>query len=183
MKVLDTPLRDLLILELDRTSDSRGSFYRLFCDRELRDILSGATIVQVNHSMTIRAGSIRGLHFQYPPSSEIKIVRCIKGEVFDVAVDLRSESDNLLRWHGIRLSADDNLAVLIPRGFAHGFQTSGPNSELLYLHSSHYDPTAEAGIRYDDPSVGINWPLKVTEVSDRDKSHALLERGFSGISV
>ncbi len=183
MRFRGTPLRDLLILELDRSSDSRGSFYRLFCDRELRDVFDGAPIVQINHSMTTEPGTIRGLHFQHPPSAETKIVRCIKGEVFDVAVDLRSGSEDLLGWHGLRLSADENLAVLIPQGFAHGFQTIEPHSELLYLHSSHYDAVAEAGVRYDDPSIGINWPLNITEVSDRDNAHALLEPGFSGIAV
>ena len=183
MRVRRTPFRDLLILELDRSSDGRGSFYRLFCDRELSDVLMGASIVQINHSTTIKPGSIRGLHFQYAPSAEIKIVRCIKGEVFDVAVDLRLGSESLLAWHGTHLSADDNLAVLIPQGFAHGFQTIAPDSELLYLHSSHYDAQAEAGIRYDDPSIGVSWPLNVTEVSDRDNSHPLIEPEFTGIAI
>ena len=183
MRVRRTPIRDLLILELERSLDNRGSFYRLFCDRELGDILGEAAIVQINHSMTIAPGSVRGLHLQYPPSAEVKIVRCIKGAVFDVAVDLRSGSDNLLGWHGVRLAADDDRAILIPQGFAHGFQTIDPHSELLYLHSSHYDSAAEGGVHYSDPSVGVNWPLDVTEVSDKDQSHALLGPDFAGIAV
>ena len=183
MKSCATPIQDLLILELEYSSDNRGSFYRLFCDLELRDVLDGNAIVQVNHSMTIKSGSVRGLHFQYPPSAEIKIIRCIRGSVFDVAVDLRANSESMLNWHGVQLSACDNLAVVIPQGFAHGFQSLEPNSELLYLHSAHYDPTVEGGVRYDDPRVAIEWPLEITEVSDRDRSHPLIEADFTGISV
>jgi len=183
MKTHSTPLQDLLLLEFDQFVDNRGSFYRLFCDRELREVLGGAPIAQVNHSKTVTPGSLRGLHLQHPPSADIKIVRCIKGKVFDVAVDLRSGSESLLAWHGIHLSADDNLAIVIPKGFAHGFQTTDPDSELLYLHTAHYDPASEAGFRYDDPLMGIDWPLQVSEISDRDRTHALLEPEFTGISV
>jgi len=183
MKTHSTPLQGLLVLELEQFVDSRGSFCRLFCDRELRDVLDGAPIAQINHSKTTTPGSLRGLHLQQPPSAEVKIVRCIRGEVFDVAIDLRSGSENLLAWHGVHLSADDNLAVVIPKGFAHGFQTIEPDSELLYLHTAHYDPTLETGFRYDDPLVGIDWPLEVTEISDRDRTHALLGPEFAGVSV
>ncbi len=178
-----TSIQDLQILEMDYISDERGSFYRLFCDRELQEVLDGKTIVQINHSMTTTPGSIRGLHFQYPPSSEIKIVRCIRGAVFDVALDLRSNSNSMLRWHGERLSADDNLALIIPQGFAHGFQSLEPNSELLYLHSAHYDPGAEGGVRYNDPSVAIEWPIEISNVSERDRSHPLIKADFAGISL
>lgn len=183
MRTHNTPLQDLLILEFERFVDSRGSFSRLFCDRELRDVMDGAPIVQVNHSRTHARGSLRGLHLQFPPSADVRIVQCIRGKVFDVAVDLRAESESLLSWHGIHLSADDDLAVVIPQGFAHGFQTIDPDSELLYLHTAHYDPALEAGFRYDDPLIAIDWPLDVTEVSDRDSTHALLEPAFAGISV
>lgn len=179
----DTPIPDLKLLQFERLTDNRGSFYRLYCDRELREVTHGAPIVQINHSLTQSRGGLRGLHMQCQPSADIRIVRCVRGEVFDVAVDLRSNSSHLLRWHGVNLSADNDLAMVIPKGFAHGFQVIDPDSELLYLHTAYYEPASERGVLYNDPQINIEWPLDVTDISDRDASHALLEAGFTGIPV
>ncbi len=183
MRLHSTAIPGLTIIESRRIADARGSFSRLYCNRELAPFLHGESVVQINHSVTNRVGAIRGLHFQHPPAAEIKIVRCIRGEVFDVAVDLRAGSATFLDWFGIALGGDDDRAVAIPAGFAHGFQVLQPESELLYLHSAHYSPELEDGLRYDDPRIGIEWPLDVADLSERDNSHALLPGDFSGISL
>lgn len=183
MRLRSTAIPGLTIIESQRISDGRGSFSRLYCERELAPVLGGAPVVQINHSVTNRIGTIRGLHFQHPPAAEIKIVRCIRGEVFDVAVDLRAGSTTFLQWFGINLGGDGDRALAIPAGFAHGFQVLQPGSELLYLHSAHYTPELEDGLRYNEPRIGIEWPLDVAELSDRDHSHALLPGDFPGISL
>ena len=181
MRLQSTPIPDLTVIHSERTSDSRGSFSRLYCDRDLAAVLNGACIVQINHSVTKRVGTIRGLHFQFPPAAELKIIRCIRGEVFDVAVDLRTGSSTFLQWFGLALKGDDDQAIAVPAGFAHGFQVLQPDSELLYLHSAHYDPNLEAGIRYDESKINIRWPLDVAALSERDSSHVPLPDDFPGI--
>lgn len=183
MRLHPTAIPGLTIIESQRISDGRGSFSRLYCERELAPVLGGEPIVQINHSVTNQVGTIRGLHYQHPPAAEIKLVRCIRGEVFDVAVDLRAGSPTFLQWFGIVLGGDGDRALAIPAGFAHGFQVLQPGSELLYLHSAHYRPELEGGLRYDEPRVNIRWPLGVAELSDRDHSHAPLPGDFSGISL
>ena len=137
----------------------------------------------MNQSLTKRKGSIRGMHFQYPPKAEIKIVKCVIGKIFDIAIDLRKDSPTFLKWHGETLSADNMKLMYIPEGFAHGFQTLEDNSEIIYLHSEFYNPEYESGIRYDDPKVNIKWPLKITEISIRDQNHELLNESFNGVSI
>jgi len=163
--------------------DTRGAFLRLFCETELAAILRGRRVIQINHSRTVHVGAIRGLHFQHPPHSEMKLIRCLRGRVFDVAVDLRVNSPNFLRWHGEELSADNSRMVVIPEGFAHGFQVLEPDSELLYLHTAPYEPTAEGGVRFDDPALAIRWPLEVKELSQRDARHPLIDKSFMGIRL
>jgi dTDP-4-dehydrorhamnose 3,5-epimerase len=133
--------------------------------------------------MTIKKGALRGLHFQYPPQAEIKIVKCVAGRVYDVIVDLRCDSPTFGQWHGEILSAQNMKMMYIPEGFAHGFQVLDENSELLYLHTQFYNPQCEGGVRYDDPMINILWPLKVTEISARDQNHPLLSKDFEGILV
>lgn len=176
-----TPLDDLLVINSNKKSDSRGSLKRLFSNAELESMLGENKIVQINHTVTSFAGTIRGLHFQLPPSAEIKIVYCIRGSVFDVAVDLRRGSKNFLRWHSEFLSLENGNAMLIPKGFAHGFQTLTDDCELIYLHSAEYDWESESGIRADDPRLNINWPLHISNRSDRDKSHKLIDEKFTGV--
>lgn len=161
--------------------DGRGAFSRLFCARELEEIIGQRTIVQINHSKTHSIGAVRGLHFQNAPNAEMKIVRCIKGRVFDVAVDLRRDSPTFLKWAAVELSPDSHNAFVIPEGCAHGFQVLEENSELLYLHTAFYSPDNEGGVRFDDPMVGVNWPLEPTDLSARDLSHPQLTDNFKGI--
>lgn len=163
--------------------DGRGSFMRLYCEQELAPALQGRHIVQANHSLTRAAGVVRGLHFQRPPYSELKMVRCLRGRVWDVAVDLRAGSPTFLRWFAQELSGEGGQMMVIPEGCAHGFQALEPDSELLYLHTCAYEPSAEAAIRWDEPRVGIHWPLEVKSLSPRDLSHPYLAPEFEGVRV
>jgi dTDP-4-dehydrorhamnose 3,5-epimerase len=138
--------------------------------------------VQVNHSYTSRQGTVRGMHFQRQPNAELKLVTCLRGEAFDVAADVRRGSPTMLRWHGERLSAENHRALLIPEGFAHGFQTLTPDCELLYLHTAAFAPEAEGGLNALDPRLSIDWPLPPIERSERDRSLPLLDADFAGIA-
>ena len=178
MKIKPTPLQDAFIIELEPVTDDRGLFTRVFCQQELRNILHDKNIVQINHSLTRQKGALRGMHFQYSPKSEIKMVKCLRGSVFDVIIDLRKGSPTFLKWHGEVLSAKNMKMMYIPEGFAHGFQTMEGNCELLYLHTEFYSPEHEGGVRYNDPKIGIKWPLGVTDISERDKNHPLLGEDF-----
>ena len=163
--------------------DDRGLFARVFCQNELLNILHGKNIVQINHSLTKQKGAFRGMHSQYPPKAEIKIVKCLRGSVFDVIIDLRKGSPTFLKWHEEILSSENMKMMYIPEGFAHGFQTLEENCELLYLHTEFYSPKHEGGVRYNDPKVGIKWPLEVRDISERDKKHPLLAEDFQGIEI
>jgi dTDP-4-dehydrorhamnose 3,5-epimerase len=182
MKIIPTPIAGVVIVQTSPFRDPRGAFYRAFCDGELASILERRTICQVNMSLTEMVGAIRGLHFQYPPDAEIKLIRCLQGRVWDVAVDLRPDSSTFLHWHGVELSPANALMMVIPEGCAHGFQVLTDRSELLYLHTAPYQPQSEGGIRYDDPAIGINLPLAITDLSERDISHPLLSTYFTGVS-
>ena len=183
MKLSATPLAGMYEAATSPLTDDRGKFARLFCVRELAEAHQGRHIVQINLSVTRTVGALRGLHFQRPPHAEGKWIRCLRGSVFDVAVDLRRGSPTFRRWHGVVLSADTKNAVFIPEGCAHGFQVLTPDSELLYLHTNAYAPQHEGGVRFDDPSVSIAWPLPITDVSGRDRSHPHLSEDFKGIEL
>jgi dTDP-4-dehydrorhamnose 3,5-epimerase len=163
--------------------DQRGAFYRAFCDQDLAELSQGRTIRQINVSRTEAVGAIRGLHFQFPPHAEMKLVRCLRGRVWDVALDLRRGSATILRWHAEELSLDNARMMVIPEGCAHGFQVLDAGTELLYLHTAHYEPKSEGGVRFDDPAVEIAWPLAATDISQRDSSHPLLTEDFRGITL
>jgi dTDP-4-dehydrorhamnose 3,5-epimerase len=181
MKIKPTPLQDAFVIEPEPVTDDRGLFTRVFCQNEVQSILQGKNIVQINHSTTRQKGAVRGMHFQYPPKAETKMVKCLRGSVFDVIIDLRKDSPAFLKWHGEILSSENMKMMYIPEGFAHGFQTMEGNCELLYLHTEFYSPEHEGGVRYNDPKIGIKWPLEVTDVSERDKNHPLLAEDFLGI--
>lgn len=183
MKILATALRGTYVVEMAPVSDQRGTFARLYCESELSEIVQTRRIVQINHSHTTTAGSVRGLHFQRAPHAENKFVRCLRGRVFDVAIDLRAGSPSFLRWHAEELAPASGRMLVIPEGCAHGFQALESDSELLYLHTAAYAPEAEAGIRYDDPRLAIRWPLPVADVSERDRKLPLLDAGFRGIAA
>lgn len=176
-----TPLNGLFLIEPEPFQDNRGLFTRIFCTQELQTIGFSGRIDQVNRSVTKKMGTIRGMHYQQPPKSEIKIVSCLRGKVFDVAIDLRAGSSTLFKWFGVRLTENNMKALYIPEGFAHGFQTLAPDSELLYFHSRAYSPSHEAAVRWDDPSINIDWPLIPEEISEKDKKHPLLNDSFTGI--
>lgn len=182
MKFVPLPLQGAYCIELSPHRDERGEFTRLFCARELEEIGHTKKIVQINHSMNRTKGTIRGLHFQFPPSPEIKIVTCMSGRVFDVIVDIRKNSPTFLSWYGQELSQATRRMLYIPAGFAHGFQTLEESTELLYLHTEFFSSSNEGGLRYDDERVGIQWPLEATEVSARDRSLHKLTEEFKGIS-
>ena len=183
MQLLETPIAGVFEVLSEPRSDHRGAFARLFCQDELRGAHQGRPIAQINHSRTSTVGAIRGLHFQFPPKAEAKWVRCLRGRVFDVAVDLRRGSPTFLASHSVELDPVRMNAILIPEGCAHGFQVLEPDSELLYLHSESYAPAHEGGLRFDDPRLSIRWPLPVTDLSERDRTHPLIDASFQGIAL
>jgi len=178
-----TPLDGLVVVERQPRGDSRGFLSRLYCAEEFAAAGAARPIAQINQTQTRRSGTIRGLHFQHPPYAETKLVSCLRGEVFDVAVDLRRGSPTFLQWHAERLSPENRRSLLIPEGFAHGMQALADDTELLYLHTAPYHAASEGGVNPLDPRLAIAWPLTVADVSDRDRSHALLTPAFEGIEL
>ena len=176
------PLTGLMLISRHRLGDERGFFSRVFCADTLAAAGWNKPISQINITHTALRGSIRGMHYQNPPYAEMKLISCIRGEVRDIAVDLRANSPTFLQWHAQTLSSVNGLALLIPEGFAHGFQTMTDDVEMLYLHSMPFTPAAEAGLRFDDPRLKIAWPLQVTKISVRDQTHRLLTSDFKGIN-
>jgi dTDP-4-dehydrorhamnose 3,5-epimerase len=164
-------------------SDHRGFLQRVFCNDELADAGFSKPIEQINRTLTHQQGTVRGMHFQRPPHAEIKLVSCLRGEIFDVAVDLRQDSPTFLHWHGEVLSEANNLALLIPEGFAHGFQTLSADCEILYCHSASYAPQAEDGVNARDETLAIAWPLGITQLSDRDASLPLITADYRGVGL
>jgi len=181
--VAETPLLGVHVLQRKPYEDERGSFERMYCAEDLADLLRDRRVVQVNRTLTRQRASVRGMHYQLAPSAETKIVSCLRGSVFDVAVDLRRDSPTFLRWHGEVLDAAGHRSLLIPEGCAHGFQALVDGCELLYFHTAPYDPVAERGVNALDPRVAIAWPLAVEHLSERDRSHPLVAPEFDGISV
>ena len=181
MRINKLLLEGAFVIEPEPIIDNRGIFARVFCRQELQNMLHGKNIVQINHSVTKQKGAIRGMHFQRPPKAEIKMVKCLHGSVFDVMIDLRQGSSTFLKWSGEILSADNMKMLYIPEGFAHGFQTLEENCELIYLHTEFYSLEHEGSVRYDDPKIGIKWPLRVTDVSEKDQKQQLLSSNFKGI--
>jgi len=181
--ILDTPIADLKIVERQQLGDSRGFLSRLFCTEELAAAGWHKPIIQINQTLTQKQGTVRGLHFQPAPNAEMKLVTCLRGAVWDVAVDLRAGSPTFLQWHAEELSAANHRALLIPEGFAHGFQTLCDDCELIYLHSRAYTPSGEAGLNPKDPMISISWPLAITELSARDAQHPMLDPQFKGVTL
>ena len=181
MKILESPFKNAFVLQVEPYVDHRGKFARIFCQNDLKQIGHYKQIVQINHSLTKKKGAIRGMHFQYPPKAEIKMVKCLRGSVFDVIVDLRRDSHTILQWYGEILSDDNFKMMYVPEGFAHGFQTLEENTELLYLHTEFYSPEHEGGLAYNDPMLSIEWPLETTEISEKDQEYPLLSEAFEGI--
>lgn len=176
-----TRLAGLTVVQRHPLGDARGYLERMFCVEEAASLMAGRQIMQVNHTITARRGTVRGMHYQQAPHAEMKWVSCLRGEVFDVAVDIRPDSPTRLQWHAERLSADNHRTLLVPEGFAHGFQTLTDDCEMLYLHSALYAPQAEAGLDALDPALSIAWPLPITERSHRDQQHPRISTSFTGV--
>lgn len=179
----NTPITDLYILKRKIASDDRGYFYRLFCYEELKEIGLSKPIAQINYSHAKGKYVTKGFHFQYPPYAETKIVTCVKGEIFDVAVDLRSNSSTFLNWFGIILSEENKLSFFIPEGFAHGFQSLSDESGLIYLHTEAYSSADEGGLSVLDPAIGVKWPHPPQLLSARDSSFLNINSNFKGINI
>lgn len=181
MNFEETKLAGSHVINISPVVDERGWFARTYCKDEFKKIGFNGEWVQINHSFTGKKGIIRGMHYQVPPFAEIKLVRCIAGAVFDVIIDLRKHSSTFLQWFGTELSAENRKMIYIPEGFAHGFQTLTNNCELIYHHSQYYKPGFEAGIKYNDPMIHIQWQSEPDNVSERDSGHAFLTKNFEGI--
>ncbi len=170
----ETRLAGAFIIDLERREDDRGFFARVFCQDEFRDHGLDPTVAQVNTGFSRLRGTLRGMHFQYPPKAETKYVRCTSGAIVDVIVDMRPESPTYLEHISVELDAENRRGIYIPRRFAHGYQTLAENTETTYIVSEFYAPDHEGGLRYDDPRLGIEWPLPVAEMSPKDRDWALL---------
>lgn len=176
MKFTPLSMAGAFRVDVEKREDERGFFARVFCAHEFADHGLETSFVQMNTSVTRKAGSVRGMHFQRPPKAEVKLIRCVRGAVFDVIVDLREGSPTFGHWQGTELTGDNRAMLYVPRGFAHGFQTLADDSELFYMHSEFYSPEHEGGLRFDDPDVGIAWPLPIAEMSPRDRQHPFLSQ-------
>ena len=181
MKIVNTPLQGLCEIHTDSLNDSRGRFTRLFCEHELSAIRPQLHFTQINLSDTKQKASIRGLHFQHAPAAEAKLIRCLRGRVFDVAVDIRKDSATFLQWHAVELNESNDVAVFIPEGFAHGFQSLSDNVQLLYMHTAAWSQQHESGLRHDDLRLAIDWPLAVSNISEKDAHFPLIQNDFAGV--
>jgi len=180
MRFVPTPIDGVVVVELERRADERGWFARAFCADEFSEHGLESHIEQINMSLNHRAGTLRGLHYQVPPAAESKLIRCVRGGLFDVAVDIRPDSPTYGEWFGLELSVDNGSALLVPPGCAHGFQTLVDDTVALYCVSAAYQPELERGISHADPEIGIRWPHDITCVSPRDRSLPFLqEAGLS----
>lgn len=178
-----TPLSGLVLVQRKAIEDDRGFLSRFHCSEEFHEIGFNKSIAQINHTLTRKKGAVRGLHFQYQPHAETKLVSCLRGEILDVAVDIRRGSPTFLHWHGEILSATNRKSLLIPEGFAHGFQALTEDSELIYLHTAFYRPEAEGTLNLADSKLSIAWPLPIGDLSARDRNHAFIDENFQGVIV
>lgn len=177
-----TPIAGVLSIRRKPRGDERGYLERMFCQNDLAAVVGTISVAQINHTVTRQRGVVRGMHFQRVPRAEMKFVSCLRGEVFDVAVDLREGSKTFLQWHAERLCPEQHNTLVIPPGCAHGFQTLTDDCELIYLHTEFYTPEAEGGVNAVDPRLAIGWPLPVHGRSPRDEGHPFIDSSFRGLS-
>jgi len=175
MKYNETSLKGAFVVELERIEDERGFFARTFCQKEFMEVGLKPLIAQANIAFNNLKGTLRGMHFQYPPHAETKLVRCTRGAILDVIVDLRPESDTYLQHYSVELNEDNSLALYVPERFAHGYQVLKDKTETSYQVGEFYAPETEGGLMYDDPALGLKWPLPVTVISGKDQKFELLE--------
>lgn len=181
MKFNKTPLHGAYTIDLEKRGDDRGFFARLFCEKEFANAGLVNHFVQINNSLSSSKGTLRGMHYQLPPAAEVKVVRCIKGALFDVIVDLRPDSPTFRRAFGAELTAENRRMMYVPQGFAHGFVTLTDDAEAFYLVSAFYSPENERGLRFNDPAVEIEWPIEPVEISEKDRKWPDLNADFHGL--
>jgi dTDP-4-dehydrorhamnose 3,5-epimerase len=170
MTFTETALKGAFVIGIEQRVDPRGFFARSWCRQEVEAHGLNPALVQINMAFNHKRGTLRGMHYQIAPHSEAKLVRCVKGAIYDVAVDLRPDSPTHKRWFGVELTADNHEALYVPEGFAHGYQTLTDNAEMSYQTSEFYFPECARGVRFDDPAFAIDWPLEVQVISDADKN-------------
>jgi len=171
----ETKLKGAFVIDMERREDSRGFFARAFCQHEFEAHGLKPTIAQANVAFNHKKGTLRGMHFQFPPAAETKLVRCTRGSILDIIVDLRPESKTYLQHVAVELSADNGLALYVPERFAHGYQVLQDKTETSYQVGEFYTPGSEGGLLFNDPKLGLNWPLPVTVVSDKDRTWKRLD--------
>jgi dTDP-4-dehydrorhamnose 3,5-epimerase len=178
MRFVETPLAGLLVVEIEPIADERGFFARSYCDRTFREAGLNSDWPQTNVSRNLRRGTLRGLHYQRPPHEEVKLVRCTRGGMFDVAVDLRADSASRGRWHAVELTEDNHRALYLPAGFAHGFQSLVDGTEVLYQMGAEYHAELAGGVRWNDPTLAIDWPIETPAISARDAALPTLDEAM-----
>lgn len=176
-----TPLLGAFTIDLEKRGDDRGFFARFFCEKEFSEAGLETRFVQINNSSSGKRGTLRGMHYQLPDAAEVKVVRCIKGALFDVIVDLRPDSPTFKQWFGAELTAENRRMMYVPRGFAHGFITLEDDTEAFYLVSAFYAPQNERGLRWNDPAIGIQWPVNPVDISEKDGKWPDLDVEFHGL--
>lgn len=178
-----TPLPGAFLIDLDKKGDARGFFARVFCSQEFGCRGLATQFVQINSSLSARKGTLRGMHYQLEPSAEVKVVRCVRGELYDVILDIRPDSPTFGQSFGAELTSENRRMMYVPKGFAHGFLTLGDDSEAFYLVSSYYAPESERGIRFDDPRFSIQWPIEPVEVSEKDGKWPNFDQEWHGVEL
>jgi dTDP-4-dehydrorhamnose 3,5-epimerase len=181
MKFHNTPLDGARVIELEKRGDDRGFFARYFCEREFGASGLETRFVQINNSLSARKGTLRGLHYQLPPAAEVKVVRCVRGAFWDAIVDLRPDSPTFKKWFGLELTANNRLMMYVPRGFAHAILTLTEDAEAIYLVSAFYAQELERGLRWNDPAIGIEWPIEPIEISPKDAAWPDFDPAFHGV--
>ena len=181
MKFHKAPLQDAYVIEMEPRGDERGFFARAYCENEFREAGLVSHYAQINNSLSVQKGTLRGMHYQLPPAAEVKLVRCLRGALYDVIADMRPDSSTYGKWFGIELNEDNRTMLYVPRGFAHGFITLRENTEAFYMVSDPYMPGGERGLRYDDPHLGIEWPLEPSVISDKDQNWPLFDPEFHAV--
>jgi dTDP-4-dehydrorhamnose 3,5-epimerase len=183
MKFSPLPLPGAYLIQLEKRGDDRGFFARLYCENEFGQHGLITRFAQANNSLTANQGTLRGMHYQLPPAAEVKVVRCTRGALYDVILDLRPQSPTFGQWCGEELTAENRAMMYVPEGFAHGFVTLAPDTEAIYLASAPYSPSAERGVRFDDPKFGIRWPIAPTEMSDKDRKWPDYDPEYHGAAL
>lgn len=171
MKLIPSPLKGAYLIEIEKFEDSRGFFSRMFCKETFDSHGLESNFVQMNNSYNVRKGTLRGMHYQLAPYQEVKLVRCVHGSLYDVILDIRPDSPSLGKWFGAELSKENRSMMYVPKGFAHGFVTLEPDTEVIYAVTEVYCKENERGIRWDDPEFQIKWPLSPTTISEKDANH------------